>query len=40
MPYEKEIIAKKRKLIQLLTNKGYEFSKRKNKNIASESKKV
>ena len=36
MPYEKETIAKKWKLIQLLTKKGYEFSERKNKNIDSE----
>ena len=31
MPYEKETIAKKWKLIQLLTEKGYEFSERKQK---------
>ena len=38
MLYEKETIAKKnRKVIQLLTKKGYE---RKNKNIGSKSKKV
>ena len=40
MPYEKETIAKKLKLIQLLTKKGYEFSERENKNIGSESNKV
>ena len=39
MPYEKETIAKKWKLIQLLTEKGYD-SARENKNIGSESKKV
>ena len=39
MPYKKETITKKRKLIQLLTKKAYELSKRK-KNIDSESKEV
>ena len=40
MPYENGTIAKKWKLIQLLTKKGYEFSERKNKNIGRESQKV